>query len=277
LRALQHTPYDRIDKLIYIACPFWNDQDSVRDYRRKKAIDYSTVLIKKGYLVYSPLIYTERFAKDKTKEGYWIKHGIKMVEVCNEMRVLCLEGWQESKGVQGEIEKAKELNIKIKYIEKHARLAFHGSRTLGNKMTRKVIEFEIEKHQPEIIVTHGEPRGVCRLSKTIAQEQGLCLNLHHVQVKYATGKFHRRSLAVISDSDHCIFIHDGISQGTQNELALAKKLKAPYTYYRLENDELIEQAKQEERFEGAILDDIEGIEDVDLTEIDLSDNFMKLE
>lgn len=67
-----------------------------------------------------------------------------------------------------------------------------------------------------------------------------------IQIKWATGKFHHRSCGVIDDSDFCIFIYDGISQGTQNELALAKKFKKPYTYYKLENGKLVEQTKQDE-------------------------------
>ena len=251
--------------MIYIACPYWDESEEIRNYRRKKAVVYSTVLIKKGYLVYSPLIYTERFAKDKAKEDYWIRHGIKMVEVCQEMRVLCLDGWEKSKGVAGEIKRAEELNLKIKYITKHTRLAFHGSRTLKDEKTRKIIELEIEKHQPEVIITHGEPDGVCRLSKKIAKEQGIPLKLHHLQVRWATGKFHHRSCDVINDSDYCIFIHDGISQGTQNELALAKKLKQSYTYYKLEDDNLIEQ--------GNVIADNEGIDFDELKLLGLDINF----
>ena len=252
--------------MIYIACPYWSDQEYVRDYRRKKAIDYSTILIKKGYLVYSPLIYTERFATDKTKEGYWVKHGIEMVGICNEMRVLCLDGWKESKGVQGEIERAKELDLKIKYIEKHVRLSFHGSRTLKDRKTRDIIELEIERHQPEVIVTHGEPGGVCRLSKSIAQGHGIPLKLHHIQGRWATGKFHHRSCDVINDSDFCIFIHDGISQGTSNELALAKKFKKPHTYYKLESGKFVEQAEKPEIKE---INEIDGIDDIDFDELDV--------
>lgn len=247
--------------MIYICCPYWNDQEDIRNYRRKKAIDYSTVLVKKGYLTYSPLIYTERFAKDKTKEGYWIKHGIEMVKACNEIRVLCLDGWKESKGVQGEIKQAKDLGLKIKYIKKHTRLSFHGSRTLEDKKTRKIIELEIERHQPEVIITHGEPGGVCRLTKKIAKEQGVPLKLHHLQIKYATGKFHNRSLSVMNDSDYCIFIHDGMSRGTQNELELSKKLKVSYTYYKLENEILVEQPTDE------IKSDILDLSDFDIGDI----------
>lgn len=42
----QH-PQEQI-KMIYIVYLYWNDQENIRDYRYKKILDYSTVLIKKG-------------------------------------------------------------------------------------------------------------------------------------------------------------------------------------------------------------------------------------
>ena len=38
------------------------------------------------------------------------------------------------------------------------------------------------------------------------------------------------------NADHVLLIHDGESQGTSNELALAIKMKLPYIYIKLEVD-----------------------------------------
>jgi len=35
------------------------------------------------------------------------------------------------------------------------------------------------------------------------------------------------------DSDRAVFIHDGKSKGTSNEVKLADKMGVPYTYYKL--------------------------------------------
>lgn len=226
--------------MVYVCCPYWHEDESVRNYRRRKAIEYSTVLVKKGVPCYSPLLYTERFKNDNTKEGYWIEHGRRMLDACDEVRVLCLDGWEESNGVKGEIQRAEELGLEIKYIEKHSRLSFHGSRTLVDSKTRRVILTEIEKHQPETIVTHGEPEGACALAREISRKEGIPLKLHHLQHKYLAGQFHHRSVAVLEDCDHAIFLHDGISQGCSNELVLARKMGIPYTYYVLENGVLVQ-------------------------------------
>jgi hypothetical protein len=224
----------------YIACPYWHDDESVRNYRRRKAIEYTSVLVKKGILCYSPLLYTDRFKNDNTKENYWLEHGRRMIDACDRVRVLCLEGWEESGGVKGEIERAQDLGLEIIYITKHSRLSFHGSRSLTCSKTREVIKLEIEKHQPDTVVTHGEPAGACELAREVARFEGIPLKLHHLQMKYLAGKFHHRSVAVLEDCDHAIFLHDGVSQGCSNELELARKMGIPYTYYVWEKGGLVQ-------------------------------------
>ena len=51
-----------------------------------------------------------------------------------------------------------------------------------------------------------------------------------------TGMHEQRSLEVIADVDYLIFIHDGVSKGTINELNLYKKTNKPYHYEVLDVD-----------------------------------------
>lgn len=220
-------------KLVYVAAPFWHDDENVRNYRRRKAIEYSETLFNKGIPFYSPLMYSERFKERKAKEGYWIEHGLKMVDVCDEMRVLCLEGWELSGGIKGEVARAEARGIEVKYIEKHARLSFHGSRDLTLAQCTPAIMSIFEKYQPESIVTHGEPEGACEHVRNLARKEGLPLTLHHLQHWRLAGQFHWRSTAVLEDSERAIFLHDGSSQGTSNELALARKMGVPFDYFKM--------------------------------------------
>ncbi len=115
-------------------------------------------------------------------------------------------------------------------------LSFQGSRILDGDEVIEIIEKEIKRHNPEYIVTSGEADGVCRLAREYCRRNGIPLKLHYLQIKkYARGAYHYRSLAVIKESDYVIFIHDGRSKGTKNELEIAKKLKKPYTYYKVED------------------------------------------
>lgn len=227
--------------MVYVAAPYWHEDETVRNYRRRKAIEYSEMLFRKGVPFYSPLMYSERFAKNKAKEGYWIQHGLRMVDICDEMRVLCLEGWEDSGGVKGEMARAEALGVPVKMIERHVRLSFHGSRDLSREQCKPAILAEFEKHQPDVIITHGEPEGACAFARRLAREQGLSLKLHHLQHWRLAGQFHWRSTAVLEDSEYAIFLHDGKSQGTANELELAQKMGIPFTYYRLRDGVLVEE------------------------------------
>jgi hypothetical protein len=114
------------------------------------------------------------------------------------------------------------------------RLGFHGSRTLKDERVRIIILEEIEKHKPTMIVTHAEPEGVCELVRKIAREKAIPLKLHFLNFKYLRGAFEHRSKDVLADTDYHIFIHDGRSKGTSNELKLAQKMKLDHTVHTLE-------------------------------------------
>lgn len=225
--------------MIYIAAPFWHESSDIRQQRRNKAIAYSERLFNQGKLFYSPLLYSEKFKDKKQKENFWINHGLKMVEVCTEMHVLCLEGWEDSNGIQGEVAKANELNIEVKYIQKHTRVSFHGSRSLTEKQCKPIIVSVFEKHQVETVVTHGEPHGACEWVRKSCKEKAISLKLHFLPKHRLAGMFHWRSVAVLEDSEIAIFLHDGISDGTANELELCRKMGCYYEYYKLKDNKLI--------------------------------------
>lgn len=103
--------------MIYIACPYWHHDPAVRSSRRNAAMAYADSLTRAGVLNYSPLTYTERYAGEDIPEGYWIRHGLEMVKACDEVHVICLPGWEESRGIKGELRAARENNLKIIYKE----------------------------------------------------------------------------------------------------------------------------------------------------------------
>jgi len=113
------------------------------------------------------------------------------------------------------------------------RLLIFGSRTLADQRVKDVIVAEIEKHQPSVLVTAGEPAGVCEVARELAKELAIPLSLHYLNLKHNQGKYHHRSVNALKDCDHCVLIHDGASLGTKNELVLAKKMLVPYTYHEL--------------------------------------------
>ena len=114
------------------------------------------------------------------------------------------------------------------------RLSIHGSRTLGDERVKILLMDAILENKVSVIVTHAEPGGVCQVGRKLAKEMAIPLKLHFLNFKYRRGAFEHRSKAVLNDCDQGIFIHDGNSKGTQNELKLAKKMKKPTIVHVLE-------------------------------------------
>ena len=116
-------------------------------------------------------------------------------------------------------------------------LSFSGSRTLDYDTVRDLICKEIEKHNPKVVITHGEPAGVCQLVQQECKRLGIPLLLFFLEKKNGRGCYYHRTLKLMSVSNYAIFIHDGKSVGTDNELKIAKKMKVPYTYHKIDVDE----------------------------------------
>jgi hypothetical protein len=116
------------------------------------------------------------------------------------------------------------------------KLAVFGSRTIkDNRVKIEIADFINEHPDFNILVTTQEPKGVCALAQIYAKENAIPLELHFLNIKrYARGAFEHRSDEVIKSSDFVLLIHDGESQGTQNELARVKKFSKPYKYVKLD-------------------------------------------
>jgi len=119
---------------------------------------------------------------------------------------------------------------------KHKIISFHGSRILDNDEVLKLIDEKVKQYKPDYIITHGEASGVCEMARDYCRKNAIPLKLHFLdRAKHARGCYHHRSLAVIKECDHCIFIHDGKSIGTKNEMEIARKLGKTYEYFKVED------------------------------------------
>lgn len=113
-------------------------------------------------------------------------------------------------------------------------LGIHGTRDLYDDRIRlKILEVIEQKHVTKI-VTHGEPHGVCEIARKLAQEIGMPLELHFLNIKNGRGMFANRSKEVIENSDYSLIFHDGKSKGTSNEKKMLDKFNKPYEYYVFE-------------------------------------------
>ena len=107
------------NKKIYLAIPY-NDLDpTVRQRRFEIANQVSADLFNKGYNVFSPISHSHPIAVQcDLPKGYdfWSKWNATFIEWCDELHVICIEGWRESGGVQDEIKIAERLGKEVRYI-----------------------------------------------------------------------------------------------------------------------------------------------------------------
>jgi len=119
------------------------------------------------------------------------------------------------------------------------KLAIFGSRTLSDERIDKIIQDKIEQYKPEAIITSGETSGVNEIARNKAKENKITLVLEFANnEKFAKGKYYHRCLEILKKASFALFIHDGVSRGTKNELDICKKMNIPFEYIKLDlNDE----------------------------------------
>ena len=107
--------------LFYLASPYTNPRREVVLERVHKVNLAAAHLFKKGYFVFAPICHTHSI-RDCCNflEGYWEfwqDYDKKMLSLCDELVILTLPGWTDSKGVIEEIAYAKVLKMPISYLD----------------------------------------------------------------------------------------------------------------------------------------------------------------
>ena len=106
--------------MIYLATPYSHPDPEVREVRFEHACVIAGELMHAGHLIFSPIAHTHPIAIRcdlPTDWAYWRRYDLGMLTMCDRLLVAKMEGWEESKGVQAEIEIAKDRGIPIEYLE----------------------------------------------------------------------------------------------------------------------------------------------------------------
>jgi len=106
---------------IYLACPYSHENEKVREKRVEMATKAAAKLMEDGHQVFSPITHTHPISKYTNKHpcdnDFWMVQDLWILVACNEIYVLCLDGWEFSKGVEEEVKVAYRLNKKITYLK----------------------------------------------------------------------------------------------------------------------------------------------------------------
>ncbi len=104
--------------MIYLASPYTHPDASVREDRFQAACQMTARMMRGGLMVLSPIVHSHPLTAHGLPGdwNYWQQIDRHYLEMCERVTVLMLPGWKESRGVQQEIEIAKELGKPVSYI-----------------------------------------------------------------------------------------------------------------------------------------------------------------
>ena len=106
--------FERFDgHLIYLAAPLGHHNPAVRAGRFDSANRYFGYLVRERKLVFSPLSLGASLDAADFSNSVWYALGLQFLARCDEMRILALDGWEESVGVGLEIRYARQLRLPI--------------------------------------------------------------------------------------------------------------------------------------------------------------------
>ncbi|MGE3809695.1 MAG: DUF1937 family protein [Gemmataceae bacterium] len=105
--------------MIYLASPYSHTDATIREHRFREACRMTADLVHAGYVVFSPILHSHPLADFGLPNtwAFWRHQDQAYLERCDVLVVLMLDGWQESVGVAGEIQIARELGKPIDYLE----------------------------------------------------------------------------------------------------------------------------------------------------------------
>ncbi len=108
-------------RLVYLAAPYTHRCKMTQQMRFHAINIVAAYLMKElGLFIFSPISHSHPIAEDgeiPTTWEFWRPYDEEILRCCGRMIVLTLPGWEESKGVQAEIEIATKLGIDISYLD----------------------------------------------------------------------------------------------------------------------------------------------------------------
>ena len=91
-------------KRLYLACPYSHPDPAMRRLRVHQANMKAAELMEAGNLVFSPLSHSHPISNhcnvDPADHDFWLRQDLWILDICDEMHILCLPGWDESKGIE---------------------------------------------------------------------------------------------------------------------------------------------------------------------------------
>lgn len=108
--------------MIYLATPYIDPDPAVMEDRFHRACIVAGRFMSQGIVVFCPIAYTHPIAvrcELPRHWRYWELFDYDFLAASEKLIVVMMPGWEQSRGIAGEIAIAKELGIPIEYIEEN--------------------------------------------------------------------------------------------------------------------------------------------------------------
>ena len=106
-------------KRIYLAAPYSHPNPAERECRVEMVNKKAAELMQAGNLVFSPLSHSHPISKhcivDPCDHDFWLRQDLWILDICDEFHILCLDGWETSKGIATEFNRAQERRMPVVY------------------------------------------------------------------------------------------------------------------------------------------------------------------
>lgn len=109
-------------EVVYLACPYTDPDPAVRKTRFEIATTVAADLIRQGRIVFSPITMTHPIDMVLAGElntlgsDYWVAFDEAFMDMCSEMLIIQLDGWDRSNGIKREIAYFEERGKPIRYL-----------------------------------------------------------------------------------------------------------------------------------------------------------------
>ncbi|MFQ5732136.1 MAG: DUF1937 family protein [Planctomycetaceae bacterium] len=104
--------------MIYLASPYSHPDPAVRERRFQAACLAAAQLMRASHTVFAPIVHSHPLVDYglPTDWSYWERQDREHLARCDEVVVLLLDGWRESRGVQAEVRLAENLGKPVRYL-----------------------------------------------------------------------------------------------------------------------------------------------------------------
>jgi len=105
--------------MLYLAAPYTHENPKITEEWVKLTANAAAWLMAQGHHVIAPTLFGHTLVQTTGFEDthtFWVDWGLNLLSRCDELYVLKLDGWKESKGIKQEVQEARKNGMQITFL-----------------------------------------------------------------------------------------------------------------------------------------------------------------